>query len=63
MFLVGVGVPILRTRAPPKWLGVVALLLAVTAVTSRSSSGFAVDLARDSVAGYGPTSWTPSAQP
>lgn len=33
MFLIGVGVPILRTGALPKWLGVVALLLAVTAVT------------------------------
>lgn len=33
MFLVGVGVPILRTGALPKWLGVVALLLAVITFT------------------------------
>lgn len=33
MFLIGVGAPILRTGALPKWLGVVALLLAVTTVT------------------------------
>jgi len=33
LFLVGVGVPILRTGALPKWLGVVALLLAITTFT------------------------------
>ncbi|MEJ7714408.1 MAG: hypothetical protein WKF40_01365 [Thermoleophilaceae bacterium] len=33
MFLVGVGVSIVRTGALPKWLGVVALLLAATTAT------------------------------
>lgn len=33
MFLVGVGVPILRTGALPKWLGAVALLLALASMS------------------------------
>jgi len=40
MFLVGVGVPIVRTGALPKWFGVVALLLAVTIFTPIGFVGF-----------------------
>lgn len=40
MFLVGVGVPILRTGALPKWIGVVALLLAVISFTPIGFVGF-----------------------
>lgn len=40
MFLVGTGVPIVRTGALPKWLGVVALLLAVISFTPIGFVGF-----------------------
>lgn len=40
MFLVGIGVPILRTGALPRWIGVVALLLAVISFTPIGFVGF-----------------------
>jgi hypothetical protein len=40
MFLVGIGVPIVRTGVLPKWLGVVALLLALVSLTPIGFVGF-----------------------